>query len=661
MTRRLSRHGLSCLLAWLLCASLYFWTAQGVSSEYGDRNNAWHHYEYLVEGFLSGHLYVSRLPAPELLALTDPYNPQANENYRMWDATLFKGKYYLYYGPTPALLLMLPWKVVTGHHLPQWAATATFAVAGLGALTALLAAVARRCFPTATPGRLFIAVVLAGHLSWLPVILRRPAFWELPIVTAVALFWFSLYSLWRFHAGQRRSHWAAIAGIALAAALGARPTYLFPAALVGLAFTLPWTGGRSLLAFAKSLVPVAIPLLVGGLSLLAYNSLRFGQPFEFGNRYQLWGMDERTVSHFSPANVGFNTWVYFFSLPEFSPYFPFLRTVATPQLPTGYIATEEMPGLLFTMPALLLGLIAWSQVLRRTPGSANNPLRLLVLTATACSLTTAALLFCFAGACSRYIAELAGGWTVIVGIGWLALGGAQVVAPARPYRLAVYTAAAWSVIGVWLASFEFRNVFRATEPAVYRVVATLLNYPSDLYAQFTNREFGPVVIDIRLSETFARTDTVVLSSGRAGMLNKLVVERLAPNRVRISVGFNDTTLFGTGVMAHEGNLIRLELHTPWLYPPREHPYWSRFTDPAQRRRLQANTVLATSAGTILGESNWYCDPADFEPNVSPAHPERPGSAWIEKLVHLDPEKSIAGSPAAERPPGVKPPGPARAY
>jgi hypothetical protein len=145
------------------------------------------------------------------------------------------------------------------------------------------------------------------------------------------------------------------------------------------------------------------------------------------------------------------------------------------------------------------------------------------------------------------------------------------------------------------------------------------------------------------------------------LLNKLVVERLAPHRVRLSVGFNQTSLLGTAVMAHPGTLIHVELHTPWLYPPREHPYWQRFTDPAQRRRLQANTVIATSAGTIIGESNWFCDPASFDPIVRTANARTPGGAWVEAARRLDPEKSIAGSPMAELPAGVKPAGPARTY
>jgi hypothetical protein len=74
-------------------------------------HNAWHHYEYLAEGFLRGHTYLPVEPDPRLLQLSDPYDPVANRPYRLWDASLYHGRYYLYYGPAPAITLMLPWRL----------------------------------------------------------------------------------------------------------------------------------------------------------------------------------------------------------------------------------------------------------------------------------------------------------------------------------------------------------------------------------------------------------------------------------------------------------------------------------------------------------------------------------------------------------------------
>ena len=172
---RLDRHGFAALLAWLLCSVAYLWTAQTIALEPERLGNLSHHYEYLVDGFLSGHLHLSVAPAKELLALPNPWDPALNDRYRLGDASLFDGKYYLYFGPTPALLLMLPWKALTGSQLPQWLACGLIASAGLAALALLLSGLRRRYFPSVTPTQLFFVVVIGG-VSWLPVVLRRSAF-----------------------------------------------------------------------------------------------------------------------------------------------------------------------------------------------------------------------------------------------------------------------------------------------------------------------------------------------------------------------------------------------------------------------------------------------------------------------------------------------------
>ena len=635
MTRRLSRHGFFGLLAWALCASLYLWTAEGISIKSGDRGNVWHHYEYLVDGFLNGHLHLSRLPAPELLALPDPYDPQTNAQHRLLDASLYRGKYYLYYGPTPAILLMLPWKIVTGHHLPQWAATAFFAIAGLGALALLLGGIRQKYFSPATPSLFFFAIVLAGHVSWLPVILRRPGVWELPIVTAAALFWWSLLCLWKSHVSRRRYLWAFAGGLALAFALGARPTQLFAVSVVTLAFACPFDRARPLRSVLHRGWPVVLPLLFGGLGLLAYNYARFGALGEFGQTLQLWGGDERNVTHFSPAYFRFNAWLYLFSVPDVSPYFPFFRTVWFGDLPAGYIATEEMPGMLFAMPALLFGGTACVYAFRRRHEKIETPLRLLLLVAVASSTVTGAILFCFAGGCSRYIAELSAGWSLAVGIGFLAFFSTVATSLLdRAARLLASLAIIWTFACVWLASFEFRNFARTTLPKFYPAVAETLNYPSYWIARQSGQAFGPVLLDIRLAETFSPGSTVLLSAGRQSMLSLLILERVSPDQLRLRLAVNDFIVAETPVFDHAAATLQVECHAPWLYPPSAHPYWREFPDVVERGERQTLFALAVDGTVVAARSARVFDATRFEPFVRTSATKNSTVAWVEKLTRL---------------------------
>lgn len=644
MTSRPSRHAFAALLAWAICGSLYLWTAEGVSIKYADRNNAWHHYEYLVDGFFAGHTYLARAPAPELLALTDPYDPKINGQYRVWDASLYRGKFYLYFGPTPALLTMLPYKLLTGKHLPQWAASALFAGAGLGAITLLLTGIRRRSFSSATPNQIFWAIMLVGHLSWLPVILRRSALWELPIIAAAALLGWSFYFLWKFCRRDHLAVWAVAAGVTLGFLLGARPTYLFSAGFIALLFTLPWERPMSLARQSRRLLPVLGPLFAGGVGLLIYNYVRFGQLSEFGHHLMLWGRDIRGMQFFSLGNIPFNTWLYFLSVPDFGPYFPFLHPTSIGETLSSYYIAEDMHGIMFTLPASALGFVAlaWMRADTRLPVQRST--HAIIIAATATSLLAAAVFFVHPGSSSRYLCELLAGWSLVSGIGFLALFN---VPPSKGLSrlrqpLAIVLLA-WTFANVWLASFESHRLARSTQPGFYRWVTEVFNHPSHWVAEHQGKKFGPVALDIRLSDSFEPGETTVLAAGKPTMLNRLVVDRLAPRRIRLRVVIGDQTFMASPVMETTGTLIHAELHTPWLFPPAEHPYWERFSDPRQRRQLQITTVLATPAISLIAESTAYFDPIRFEPYILTAAMGQAGGVWVEKWSRLDPMHSIAGA------------------
>jgi hypothetical protein len=624
---RPDRHGVSCLLAWSLCSALYLWTAGAMSSgEDSDRRDIWHHYQYLADGFLNGHLHLSKVPSPELLALPDPRDPAQNRPYRLEDASLYRGQYYLYFGPAPVLLLVLPWKVLTGSPLPQWLVTDLFATAGLGALALLIAGVRRRYFPAASPGQLFFAVVLAGHVAWLPVVLEHPAFWELAVVAAAALFWWSLYFFWRYRDSGGRTPWAAATGCALALVLAARPTYAPAAGLVALLFVFSPTRGR-----AVRLLALGLPLAAAGGALLAYNYLRFGDVVEFGQRYQLWADDWRGLTFFRLSNFPFNASLYFFSLPVLSPYFPFFPPAWVGELPAGYTLTENIHGLLFAMPAHLLGAVALLQAWRQRHDPARRALHLVLVAGAGASLLAAGLLCCFAGASTRYVTELTAGATVVAGIGFLeAVAGT----PSRrgPWlRIVAVVTAAWSVTYVWLASFEFNGYARLTHPQFYAAVAEVLDYPSQWAARRSGEAFGPVALDIRLPAEPATGSAVLLASGLPGAMNRLLIERIAPDRVRLRLLENDLIMVESPVLPVQGPVLHIVCHAPWLYPPVAHPFWHLPSEAAERRLRQTLFAIDVNRARYARQSDWFFDSTSFEPFVRGAASQPAACAWVESL------------------------------
>jgi hypothetical protein len=615
--------------ALLACTALLFWIANGAVIFEGDRGDAWHHYEYLVDGFLSGHTSLSVLPAPGLLRLRDPYDPAQNGPWRLADASLYHGKFYLYFGPTP-VLLMLPWKVAFGHHLPQRLAVAAFAAAGMAALALLISGVRRRHFPEVSPLAAGLILVVALCASWLPVTLRRPDVWELPIAAECACLWWALYFLWRCLDSDDGGRWALAAGAAIALMMGSRPTSLFAgAAVIALMFDLRRPADRRL--------PLAAAVAAaGGLGLLAYNAARFGSPLEFGQSYQLWGTDERQITHFSLRYFGYNAWVYLFALPDLSPYFPFVLAVPPGGEPAGHLGIDEVHGALVSIPVQLASLAAlgWAWRARRDPGTAA--LRRTIIAAALSSAFAAFILFCFAGAVTRYTTELFAGATVTTAIGLMVIFGGPPGGHARNVvRLLAASAGVWTVAYVALASVEQRILFKKENPSVYAFAAHLLDYPSAWAARRQEAVFGPVAVAVRVLPAAGGGETVLLSSGRPGMMNELILERTDPGHARLVLAENLLSpVCATPPLPITRGLIVARIDAPWLYPPPQSPWWGEIANPALRDDLRTRFAITATGGEASAHTARFFDPTRFEPWVATRGSPGTADAWVEALGPL---------------------------
>ena len=83
------------IYVWII--SIGTWTTWPVTTDY---------YDLLANAFSHGQLHLETKPDPALLALDDLYNPDNREGIPvLWDLAIYKGEYYLYWGPVPALSL----------------------------------------------------------------------------------------------------------------------------------------------------------------------------------------------------------------------------------------------------------------------------------------------------------------------------------------------------------------------------------------------------------------------------------------------------------------------------------------------------------------------------------------------------------------------------
>src|SRR5580704_1681642 len=228
---RSSRH-VECLWAIAVLAAagwFYLWTATSAGSPYSTKLQQDDLYNRLSDGFLAGQLSFIEKPNPALADLQDPWDPAQNAGLSTFhDVSYFHGKYYLYFGAAPAVLLLAPWKALTGTYLGENVAAAVFSWLGVLASIGLVLVLRRRHFPRLAGwvGGLCLAGLAFGNFA--AILLRRPVYYELAISSAYAFAMAALLCVALAQGGgPRRRLWLALAGLAYGLTLASRPNYLF--------------------------------------------------------------------------------------------------------------------------------------------------------------------------------------------------------------------------------------------------------------------------------------------------------------------------------------------------------------------------------------------------------------------------------------------------
>ncbi|MBP3648819.1 MAG: hypothetical protein J6K73_03445 [Clostridia bacterium] len=260
----------------------------------GHRNQ----YEVMTESILKGHLYMDYEVDPILSSLENPYDPQARQESGasfQWDHAFYNQKYYMYFGIVPVFLTFIPYRLITGMPLVTYHATQLYAALIILGIFTLFGLLIRLFFRNLSLGR-YVALSSSFSVMSIWYSMATPALYCTAITSAVCLIVWSLYffvrAVWA-EQSENRQIACAFAGSCLGAlAFGCRP----PIALANL-LVLPLLVAylkRYKLSFRLflKLCFAATPYLIVAVLLMTYNYLRFDNPFEFGQSYQLTVMDQ---------------------------------------------------------------------------------------------------------------------------------------------------------------------------------------------------------------------------------------------------------------------------------------------------------------------------------------------------------------------------------
>lgn len=198
MTTRRRIHTWAVALLGLVVLGFHYWTVRSTAMPWRFGQEQRDYYNLLIDGWLAGQLHLKVEVPDALLQLADPYDPKARPpGLALHDASFHRGKYYLYFGAGPVVTLMLPFRVLTGTDLPLPLAVLIFTAAGFLLSVAVFLAIRRRYFSGTSWFVSAAAVLGLGVAALLPVLLRRPQIWELPIAAGYCFAMATLLALWR--------------------------------------------------------------------------------------------------------------------------------------------------------------------------------------------------------------------------------------------------------------------------------------------------------------------------------------------------------------------------------------------------------------------------------------------------------------------------------
>ena len=527
------------------------------------------YYEFATDALTSGQLQLKVVPRPELMQLSDPYNSALNQPYREIDLSLYRGRYYFYWGLTPVVLFFLPCYLLTGHFASEALACAFFATVALASGGWLLLAMRRHHFAGVAGWLTLLALGAFTLASFLPLAAAGNSVYGVPIAAAACfqtVAWCCVAC--GLHSKRIPVGWAAGAGLALGLTLGARPNYALWAPVFFVPLIVIWmrhTANRVWFALAAVLPPV---LAVGVMLLL--NRMRFGHWTEFGMHYQLTGPAQPEVL-FSWRNIIPNFGVYGWNPPVLIRWFPFVTTPAAG------------PFGVFSALPIVFGVAGCVSL--RSAATARLLIGSMGLAGLGGLLATCA----FFGCGGRYQIDYLPVFTLAGAMGLLAWA-APVQRTGRRWA-PVLAAAVLLTTGLVGALLQIQAWGSSGDRL--RPLAVIFNRPVFWFDDWMRRPYGPIRLRVELPRGRTGAFEPLLTTGDALHGGEMFFLHYA-DATHVRVGF-----FQTGTTHWLSAPLALDFSKPQefeirlgsLNPPDSHPVFASVADAARKAAQQEVAVI----------------------------------------------------------------------
>ncbi|MDF7666169.1 hypothetical protein [Bifidobacterium sp. ESL0745] len=343
-------------------------------------------YDELADALIHGHVALNVPLNNDLATMQNPYDAfgryrvamSSNDPAPVFFDTAFKdSKYYVYFGVLPAVVLFVPYKLLTGRDLSTPVAVEIFAMLATIALMVFVVQLARLCSNKRRKVSLG-TVLLASSCMFLGTtvlnVQNLMQFYQIPQVCAM-LFAVLALSCWvESKLRGLNKAWLAAGSLLMGLTFASRPQFIFASLLALPLFAEQirglWRQGlesrQGLLKEIGTWLSALLPFIVAFIPALLYNKVRFGSLLDFGSNYNLTVFDLPNNKQAWTQVLPF-LFTYFLQPPSVSNEFPFFEDA--PQVVSPWFPLHASHGslLLFIAPfalALLL-LPVWKTTMKR--------------------------------------------------------------------------------------------------------------------------------------------------------------------------------------------------------------------------------------------------------------------------------------------------------
>lgn len=370
-----------------------------------------------VDALSNGKVYLEEEPSEKLVDLENPYDTtQRNSNYLqrgkdyIWDVSYYDGKYYSYFGILPALILLVPYHLITGKYILISIAILIFSLLTIWSLKELIENIFERYFKD-TPFKIMtfsMLILLFG--SQILILNGRPRFYELAVISGLFFATTGInFLLIGIKKNDIKYKYIFLSCLLLSLSVACRPTMLLTS-LIALPvyvkiFIKNFKEKKNLV---KSIFTICIPYILIGSLLMYYNYMRFNSIFEFGTSYQLTVNDMANLKN-RFITIGIGIVCNLFGIPVFTSSFPFIVTNQNVLSFYGYYYVEDMIGGLFILVPICFAIFSLRKLWKN---SENKEICYAIFTFSIVGIILCIVSIMVAGSLQRYLIDY--GWMFII-------------------------------------------------------------------------------------------------------------------------------------------------------------------------------------------------------------------------------------------------------